>query len=221
MGNDMWYEEYGITKPFYGDDWVAIIKGDCREELPKITKPVDLVLTDPPYTSGDIGKRHENSNGHIPDASWFGEAIRLTGNLIFTPGITHIWDYPPAKWVLCWYKPSSPSFSKLGGYNIWEPILFYGRYRKVIHDVLEQVPLNFITEEWAKHPCPKPPPLWEKLVSYISDPGEIILDPFLGSGTTAYCAKKLNRKCIGIELEEKYCEIAAKRCSQSVMRLDI
>ncbi len=50
---------------------------------------------------------------------------------------------------------------------------------------------------------------------------QIILDPFLGSGTTAYCAKKLNRKCIGIEIEEKYCEIAAKRCSQSVMRLDI
>ena len=44
---------------------------------------------------------------------------------------------------------------------------------------------------------------------------------FLGSGTTAYCAKKLNRKCIGIEIEEKYCEIAANRCSQSVMELDI
>ena len=49
----------------------------------------------------------------------------------------------------------------------------------------------------------------------------LILDPFLGSGTTAYCAKKLNRKCIGIEISEKYCEIAAKRCSQSVMKLEI
>jgi len=47
----------------------------------------------------------------------------------------------------------------------------------------------------------------------------VLLDPFLGSGTTAYCAKKLNRKCIGIEIEEKYCEIAVKRLSQSVMRL--
>jgi len=52
--------------------------------------------------------------------------------------------------------------------------------------------------------------------SYIND---LILDPFLGSGTTAYCAKKLNRKCIGIEIEEKYCEIATKRLSQSVMAL--
>jgi site-specific DNA-methyltransferase (adenine-specific) len=69
-----------------------------------------------------------------------------------------------------------------------------------------------------EHPTQKP----QKVIDYVilkSDSD--ILDPFLGSGTTAYCAKKLNRKCIGIEIEEKYCEIAAKRCSQSVMRLDI
>ena len=63
----------------------------------------------------------------------------------------------------------------------------------------------------------------DKLVAMVlngwSTVGSVILDPFLGSGTTAYCAKKLNRKCIGIEIEEKYCEIAAKRCSQSVMLL--
>jgi len=60
-----------------------------------------------------------------------------------------------------------------------------------------------------------------RLVLKFSEENNIILDPFLGSGTTAYCAKKLGRKCIGIEIEEKYCEIAARRCSQSVMRLEI
>ena len=50
-----------------------------------------------------------------------------------------------------------------------------------------------------------------------SNPNDLILDPFLGSGTTCYCAKKLNRYSIGIEIEEKYCEIAARRCCQEVM----
>lgn len=68
-------------------------------------------------------------------------------------------------------------------------------------------------------PTQKPPELFDLLIKQSSNTRELILDPFLGSGTTAYCAKKLNRKCIGIEIEEKYCEIAANRCSQMVMKL--
>ena len=73
----------------------------------------------------------------------------------------------------------------------------------------------------ALHRTEKPTELIEWLIKTYSDEGDLILDPFLGSGTTAYCAKKLNRKCIGIEIEEKYCEIAANRCRQSVMELNL
>ena len=73
----------------------------------------------------------------------------------------------------------------------------------------------------ALHRTEKPVELIKFLIESYSKQGDLILDPFLGSGTTAVCAKKLNRKCIGIEIEEKYCEIAAKRCSQSVMELNI
>jgi len=73
--------------------------------------------------------------------------------------------------------------------------------------------------ERFEHPTQKPEWIVMKGLLVHTNTGELILDPFLGSGTTAYCAKKLNRKCIGIEIEEKYCEIAAKRLSQSVMRL--
>ncbi len=73
----------------------------------------------------------------------------------------------------------------------------------------------------ALHRTEKPIELISYLVKTFSDEGNLILDPFLGSGTTAYCAKKLNRKCIGIEIEEKYCEIAARRCSQEVMELRV
>jgi len=59
---------------------------------------------------------------------------------------------------------------------------------------------------------------YDELTSHSINDG-LILDPFLGSGTTCYCAKKLNRYSIGIEIEEKYCEIAAKRCCQEVMEL--
>ena len=66
-------------------------------------------------------------------------------------------------------------------------------------------------------PTEKPTRLFELLISQSSNEGELILDPFLGSGTTSYCAKQLRRQCIGIEIQEKYCQVAARKCSQEVM----
>jgi len=71
-----------------------------------------------------------------------------------------------------------------------------------------------------EHPAIFPEELANDHILSWSNPSDLILDPFLGSGTTAYCAKKLNRKCIGIEIEERYCEIAANRCRQTVMNFD-
>jgi len=77
------------------------------------------------------------------------------------------------------------------------------------------------TDNHQKHPAVFPEELPRRLIKFYTYVGDTILDPFLGSGTTAYCAKKLGRKCIGIEIEEKYCEIAANRCRQEVMELRI
>jgi DNA modification methylase len=75
-------------------------------------------------------------------------------------------------------------------------------------------------ERGAKpHPSTKPEPLMSELVSLFTDAGETILDPFMGSGTTLAAAKRLGRKAIGIEREEKYCEIAAKRLAQGALNL--
>lgn len=71
------------------------------------------------------------------------------------------------------------------------------------------------------HPCPKPEPLMVQLVTDFTDSGETILDPFMGSGTTLVAAKRLGRKAIGIEREEKYCEIAAKRLQQEALPLEV
>ena len=75
-------------------------------------------------------------------------------------------------------------------------------------------------ETRSQHPTPFPEMLPARFVKLLTFKDSMILDPFLGSGTTAFCGKKLGRKCIGIEIEERYCEIAAKRCSQLVMQLE-
>lgn len=69
------------------------------------------------------------------------------------------------------------------------------------------------------HPCPKPEPLMCELVRLFTDEGETVLDPFMGSGTTLVAAKRLWRQAIGIEIDERYCEMAAKRLAQSVLPL--
>jgi len=218
-----------MTKPYYDQDGITIYLGDCREILPELPR-VDLVLTDPPYNAKNIGPNqrvYEGTLMQLPEeeyklfcSDWFELAEQKSETLLFTPGIANTHNYPQPKWQLCWHKPASVSFNRMGGFNAWEPIFVYGDTKKVRlgQDFLLYNTLNFNKGAEKNHPCPKPVTLWQFLMSsFLGD----ILDPFLGSGTTAYCAKKLGRKCIGIEISEKYCEIAVKRLAQSVMELKI
>jgi site-specific DNA-methyltransferase (adenine-specific) len=209
-GDDMTWNGLELPdNPYYSDDAVIIYYGDCREILPTLPdNSVDLVLTDPPY---GVGKAKWD-NQIIPPSEWLPLCQSISKAVLVTIGNGNQWDYPQADWVAAWFRPGSIQRVRKGmGFSHWEPILIYGE-NKLSFDAKY---FNANQEHINGHPTPKPSELFGWLISDYRP--NLCLDPFLGSGTTAYCAKKLNRKCIGIEIEEKYCEIAANRCRQSVM----
>lgn len=71
-----------------------------------------------------------------------------------------------------------------------------------------------------EHPSPKPPDLMRALLAVVTEPGDLVVDPFMGSGATVVAAHASGRRAIGIEIEERYCEIAARRLSQGVLALE-
>ena len=205
---------------YFKDDDTVIYCADCKDILPLLPN-VDLVLTDPPY---NVGLDYSDGDNKVDYQEWCKHWFSLLSEPIFiTPGMVNIAMWYSIKtplWCISWIKNNQCSPSRLGGFNAWEPILVYGKPNKRIgQDILIN---SIITSQQGvgDHPCPKDAESWSMLIDKISNKNDIVLDTFLGSGTTAYCAKKLGRKCIGIEISEKYCQIAVERLRQSVMRLE-
>jgi len=214
----------------YPDDFInKIICGDCLKIMELIPdKSIDLVLTDPPYNAKNIGpnQRVYDITPMIMEnyvewcGKWFKQAERIGKVLLFTPGIANTHNYPQPYWQLCWHKPAAVSFNRMGGFNAWEPIFIYGKKEKgerCGQDFILHNTMNFGKGPEKKHPCPKPLGLWHELIIKFSDENDIILDPFMGSGTTAVGCKNLNRKYIGIEISKQYVNIAEERLKQEVL----
>ena len=209
-----------MIKPYYQDDACTIYHGDCRDILPSLPK-VDLVLFDPPY---GVGMKYADSPDDSPEViqSLLLEIIpkfmELSPIVLFTAGKfeTEIMLYQkmPPKWRLCWHKGATPNLSAVG-FNDWEMVMVYGsKVYAPCHDYFFALPEKMGA---FGHACPKPLKFSEILIGRFTDPGEMVIDPFMGSGTTLRAAKDLGRKAIGIEIEEKYCEIAVKRLRQEVL----
>ena len=203
-------------KPYYEHAGITIYHGDCREVLPQLPK-VDLVLTDPPY---NVGLSYCDGDARGDYREWCESWFRLAGRpLVFTPGSVNLgmwFDIEKPTWTCSWVKTNQNSFTPLGGPNMWEPVLVYGRPRIRVDRDVWIVPIAG-QDECEGHPCPKSLRAWSQLLKSFTEETDLVLDLFLGSGTTAVAAKNLNRRAIGIEIEEKYCEIAAKRLSQEVL----
>ena len=197
--------------PYYQDDACTIYHGDCLEILPQLDK-VDLVLTDPPY---GLNFKGEEWDKNVPKIAIELPSIFNKVAIIMAPTI--IFDFPTPNWVACWARPASSSRSKVGGFSHWSPILIYGDCKMKVDFASFHAIQHSYGKDGIGHPSPKPLIVMSWLVGELSAEGDTILDPFMGSGTTLRAAKDLGRKAIGIEIEEKYCEIAAKRLSQEVL----
>tara|TARA_Y100000310_G_scaffold191335_1_gene191313 strand:- start:140 stop:808 length:669 start_codon:yes stop_codon:yes gene_type:complete len=218
-----------MADPYYQDNHATIYLGDCREILPQFGQ-IDAVVTDPPYGVGlgkiksAIGKtgytqvddtRENVRNVVIPIVY---ECIRLATCVLITPGPAALFDYPEPDNLGCIYFPSG-SGRNSWGFTCSQPLLYYGVDPYLKNGLGGRADSFQCTEISDKngHPCPKPIKLMVALVNRVSLSGNTILDPFMGSGTTLRAAKDLGRKAIGIEIEEKYCEIAVERLRQEVL----
>jgi len=205
-----------LQKPYYDHDGITIYHGDCRDVLPHLSG-VDLVLTDPIYNRKmDYGPdvNDDRPRGEYVEwlKSWF--ALLPCEKRIIFPGVGNLWlwgDMEPSA-VACWYKPGNPARGGCFQFVEWEPILFWGLSMGK-SDVF-RFPVTNQTGV-GNHPCPKPLSLFQELIGRTK--AQVVLDPFLGSGTTALAAKNLYKRAIGIEINEQYCEIAVKRLAQEVL----
>jgi site-specific DNA-methyltransferase (adenine-specific) len=212
------------VKPYYQDEAVTIYHGDAREILPQMPR-ADLVLTDPPYGIGErwaksamVGKngasrlwgKGETWDDQVPEAELIAAAIAAGDKAIVWGG--NYFGLPPGRCWLVWDKIQTftGADAELAWTNLDAPVRVFRMSR------VEAYGAN--AECFKEHPTEKPGPLMRWCLEKAGD-AELVLDPFAGSGSTLRAAKDLGRKAIGIELEERYCEIAAQRCAQDVLDL--
>ena len=230
--------------PYHQEKNLIIYCGDCRDILPELNI-MDLLLTDPPQGITENSNRRlhayknpEKSKGRI---GWSG----------FTEATNYgdtTWDFKPMDlkaWELCRSKTNNQI---VWGYNHLQLVLGkapsilvwdkkcknnwfdtfsdceFAYCSKVMPDRLYRQLWMGALREGRKvkreHPTQKPIELMLWCLSFFPDVTTVV-DPYMGIGTTLLACKEINKPCFGIEAVEKYCEIAAKRCSQEVMELGI
>ena len=215
-----------LPKPYYERDGIVIYHGDCREILPHLK--ADVVVTDPPYgLGGDLSFSGSFSAQRFGVQEWDkdltarDDVIRLWGEKPYAMFCSprRIDNLPPHRETpLIWDKGDMPAMGDCSfpWRTTYELICINGDGWSGRRDAcVLRYPHNTSVASQVGHPSAKPVWLMATLISKA--PPGIVLDPFMGSGTTLVAAKLEGRKAIGIEIEERYCEIAAKRLSQGVL----
>lgn len=204
-------------RPYYEHAGITIYHGDCREVLP--TLAVDVVVTDPPYGTGCAPRGGKKA-----------------GTIALGSGFTAEWDQFDPSWLSLWSGPAAVFsgirfvFRLAAAMNADGLLVYVKSNPNPLGSSFEpcatrgfgavrgrQHVVAYNAFNGQQHPTQKPLEVMQWVVG-LAPPG-VVADPFMGSGSTLVAAKNLGRRAIGIEIEERYCEIAARRLSQEVLDL--
>ena len=200
-----------------------IICGDCVKILRSMTdSSIELIFADPPYNNG-MKYAFYDDNKSLQEykdwcREWFLECRRVSNKVIITPGHGNIWMWGEIEkpfGIGSWFKPGNPASSVLG-WCCWEPWMYYSNDRKILGGPDSfRIPVTK-QKDTGDHPCPKPLALLMKLIEKTTQKNDIVLDPFVGSGTTCLAAKLLERSYIGIDIDKSYVDHTIRRLDSSI-----
>ena len=207
--------------PYYEQDGITLYHGDCRDVLPALSA-VDVVVTDPPYNVGkDYGVASDDLDADEYAAfmsAVVAECRRLTGY--------QAWVAPRYKMAVWWsllpeaheivIPMRAGNAIRQGWSSKFSTVLAIGKPLDGHPDDLWEGIRHrgegyYFREDTYEHPGYTPEPIMRRAIETMSRPGALVLDPFVGTGTTLCAAKSLGRRAIGIEINEDYCRIAVER----------
>ena len=202
--------------PFYSEDGITLYNADCAQVLPFL-EPCDLVLTDPPYGIGFAAQptkwqRRAGQQKELwddaPPAAWIlAQILESAENAIVWGG--NYYNLEPSRCWLTWHKPDAPPSMS----NVELAWTSFDKNSKQI-----SISISATNRERVGHPTQKPLALMKWCIGFAPE-AKTILDPFAGSGTTLRAAKDLGLQAVGIERDERYCEIIVDRLRQQTLGL--
>lgn len=208
-----------MVEPYYQDELVTLYHGDCREVTEWLN--ADVLVTDPPYgIDYQSGSRRDTLAASIlgdKDTTSRDDVLAAWGD---RPAIVFgTWRIPRPEGTRARLIWDTKGALGMGDLSIpWKPsdqeiyVLGSGFSGRRDTNVLTCAPVQSMAKNGRQHPHEKPVPLLERLL--VKCPPGVVADPFAGSGSTLRAAKNLGRRCIGVELNERYCEVIAKRLDQ-------
>jgi hypothetical protein len=227
-----------IWKVKTGDLWQIgdhrLLCGDSTkaEDVGRVMggEKADVCLTDPPYGLGDTKSEKNKYDQHDDSKEELAKIIggflpiaqKTAPVVVLTPGTTNHRMYPAPTWTMAWFVPAGTGVGPWG-FCCWQPILCYGKDPKLAKGKGSHPDAIVHTESAEKlgHPCAKPLNFWQWLTERVSESGEVIYEPFAGSGTSFVACQNLNRKCRGIEISPSYCSVILQRMHDAFPNLKI